>query len=86
MNTLYTLLSTGDLASAAVPALGLLGGLGMIVVALGFAAYVGLRQLGWSALFLGAVAWGLTVAPKFAWAIPFNSPISWRANTIFNSR
>jgi uncharacterized membrane protein YhfC len=47
----------------------------MILVALGLAAYAGLRQLGWVALALGALAWGVTVALKFAWAIPFNPPI-----------
>ncbi len=47
----------------------------MILVALSFAAYAGLRQLGWGALGLGALAWGATVALKFAWAIPFNPPI-----------
>jgi uncharacterized membrane protein YhfC len=47
----------------------------MILVALGFAAYAGLRQLGWGALGLGALAWGVAVALKFAWAIPFNPPI-----------
>lgn len=76
MNTLCpSLLPTGELASAAVPPLALLSGSGMIVVALGFAVYAGLRQLGWGALGLGALAWGVTVALKFAWAIPFNPPI-----------
>jgi uncharacterized membrane protein YhfC len=76
MNAIYSsLFTTADLAPAAVPPLALLGGLGMILVALGFAAYAGLRQLGWVALGLGALAWGVTVALKFAWAIPFNPPI-----------
>ncbi|HEU5102209.1 MAG TPA: YhfC family glutamic-type intramembrane protease [Roseiflexaceae bacterium] len=76
MNVIHSsLLTTGDLAPAAVPPLALLGGIGMILVALGFAAYAGLRQLGWGALGLGALAWGVTVALKFAWAIPFNPPI-----------
>jgi uncharacterized membrane protein YhfC len=52
----------------------------MILVALGFAAHAGLRQLGWGALVLGALAWGVTVALKFAWAIPFNLPIYTAAN------
>jgi uncharacterized membrane protein YhfC len=47
----------------------------MILVALGFAAYAVRRQLGWGALALGALAWGVTVALKFAWAIPCNPPI-----------
>jgi uncharacterized membrane protein YhfC len=76
MNILHpSLLTTGDLAPAAVPPLALLGGIGMILVALSVAAYAGLRQLGWGALGLGAVAWGVSVALKFAWAIPFNPPI-----------
>jgi uncharacterized membrane protein YhfC len=75
MNTTLSSLTTGDLALAAVPPLALLGGIGMILVALSFAAYVGLHQLGWGALGLGALAWGVTVALKFAWAIPFNPPI-----------
>lgn len=76
MNAIHaSLLTTGDLAPAALPPLALLGGIGMIVVALGFAAYAGRRQLGWGALSLGALACGVTVALKFAWAIPFNPPI-----------
>jgi uncharacterized membrane protein YhfC len=68
------LLTASDPAPAAVPPLALLSGCGMIVVALCFAAYAG-RRLGWGALGLGALAWGVTVALKFAWAIPFNEPI-----------
>lgn len=76
MNGIHSsLLTTGDLAPAAVPPLALLSGIGMIVVALGFAAYAVRRQLGWGALALGALAWGVTVALKFAWAIPCNPPI-----------
>jgi uncharacterized membrane protein YhfC len=76
MNALHSsFLTTGDLAPAVVPPLALLGGIGMILVALGFAAYAGLRQLGWGALGLGALACGVTVSLKFAWAIPFNPPI-----------
>jgi uncharacterized membrane protein YhfC len=47
----------------------------MILVALGAAAYAVRRQLGWDALALGALAWGVTVALKFAWAIPCNPPL-----------
>ncbi|NJN19178.1 MAG: YhfC family intramembrane metalloprotease [Oscillochloris sp.] len=76
MNTLYaSLLPTGDPAPAAVPLLALLSGIGMILVALGFAAYAGRRRLGWGAFGLGALAWGVSVAFKFAWAIPCNPPI-----------
>jgi uncharacterized membrane protein YhfC len=76
MNTHFvSLFTTGDHAPATVSPLALLSGIGMILVALGFAAYVGRRRLGWGALALGAGAWGVTVALKFAWAIPFNPPI-----------
>lgn len=76
MNAIHrSLLTTGELSPAAVSPLALLSGIGMIVVALGLAAYVGWRRLGWGALALGAGAWGVTVALKFAWAIPFNPPI-----------
>lgn len=70
-----SLLTAGELAPACVPPLALLSGIGMIVVALGFAAYAVRHQLGWGGLALGAVAWGVTVALKFAWAIPCNPPI-----------
>jgi uncharacterized membrane protein YhfC len=70
-----SLLPAGALAPAAVPPLALLSGSGMILVALGFAIYAGLRQFGWGALALGAFGWGVTVALKFAWALPFNPPI-----------
>lgn len=70
-----SLLTSGDVARAAMPPLALLSGIGMIAVALGVAAYAVRRQLGWAPLVLGAVAWGVTVALKFAWAIPCNPPI-----------
>jgi uncharacterized membrane protein YhfC len=50
-------------------------GIGMILVALGFAAYVLHRRLGIRFLLVGALAWVVTVALKFAWAIPFNPMI-----------
>lgn len=76
MNSLHSLLLTSaDLLPAAVSPLALLSGVGMIMVALGFAAYAGLRRLGWGALTLGGLAWGVSVALKFAWAIPFTPPI-----------
>lgn len=53
----------------------LLGGIGMVVVALGFYLYGATRKLGWRYMLLGGAAWMVTVALKFAWAIPFNSPI-----------
>jgi uncharacterized membrane protein YhfC len=50
----------------------LVGGLGMIAVALGFIAYALLRRLGWGYLLLGMLGWIVTVAVKFAFAIPVN--------------
>lgn len=76
MNTFHPSLSTaGDLAPGAVPPLALLGGIGMLAVALGAIAYAVRRRLSWGALALGGLAWGVTVALKFAWAIPCNPPI-----------
>jgi uncharacterized membrane protein YhfC len=53
----------------------LLGGAGMITVALGFVVYAAVRRLGWGYLGLGVLFWVVTVALKFAWAIPFNTSI-----------
>ncbi len=53
----------------------LLGGMGMVVVALGYLAYAVARKLGWGYLGLGALAWVITVALKFVWAVPLNTPI-----------
>jgi uncharacterized membrane protein YhfC len=53
----------------------LLGGTGMILVALGFLAYAIVRRLGWKYLIFGALLWFGTVAVKFALAIPFNSTV-----------
>lgn len=76
MDTLHVLLTAaGDLAPTAIPPLALLSGIGMICVAISFVAYAGRRRLGWGALGLGAFAWSVTVALKFAWAIPCNLPI-----------
>ena len=53
----------------------LLGGAGMILVAVGFIVYAAVRRLGWAYLGLGALAWIVTVALKFALAIPLNPGI-----------
>jgi uncharacterized membrane protein YhfC len=53
----------------------LLSGIGMIVVAVGYVAYAAVRRLGWGYLGLGALAWAITVALKFAWALPTNTPV-----------
>lgn len=44
----------------------------MIAVALGFLLYAAVRRLGWGYLGLGALAWIITVAVKFLWALPVN--------------
>lgn len=53
----------------------LLGGIGMVLVAIGFVVYVAARRLGWGYLGLGAAAWVVAVALKFAWAVPLNAPV-----------
>jgi uncharacterized membrane protein YhfC len=50
----------------------LIGGSGMILVALGFLVYAGSRRLGWRFIGLGALSWFITVAVKFVIAIPLN--------------
>jgi len=56
----------------------LLGGLGMLLVALGYLAYALFRRLHIGYLALGALAWIVTVAIKFAVAIPLN-PLVYQA-------
>jgi uncharacterized membrane protein YhfC len=56
----------------AVSSIALVGGIGMIAVALGFFGYALTRRLGAGYLGLGALAWFVTVAVKFAIAIPAN--------------
>ncbi len=53
----------------------LVPGIGMILVALAFLVYSLLRRLPFRYFLFGGLAWVVTVALKFAWAIPFNSPI-----------
>jgi uncharacterized membrane protein YhfC len=55
--------------------LALIGGTGMMLVALGFIIYAAIRRLGWGYLGIGALAWVVTVAIKFVIAIPLNNPI-----------
>jgi hypothetical protein len=54
----------------------LLGGVGMLLVAVSAVVLAGpgKRPL-WRVLGIGAGAWALSVALKFAWAIPMNAPI-----------
>jgi uncharacterized membrane protein YhfC len=63
------------MSTVSLSPIALLGGTGMILVALGFFTYAALRRLGWGYLALGALAWVVTVAIKFAWALPLNSRI-----------
>lgn len=63
------------ITAAQVTPLALLGGVGMILVAVGYVAYAGKRRLNWGYLGLGALAWGVTVALKFLWAARLNAPI-----------
>ena len=52
----------------------MISGLGMIIVALiAFAIARTRYHAGWQVLALGALAWVVTVALKFAWAIPVNT-------------
>lgn len=53
----------------------LLGGSGMILVALGFVVYAAIRRLGWGYMGLGALLWVITVAVKAAWALSMNRQI-----------
>jgi uncharacterized membrane protein YhfC len=62
----------GEIEVATVSSRALLGGSGMIAVAIGFVIYAALRKLGWGYLGLGALAWVLTVVLKFVWAVPIN--------------
>ena len=50
----------------------LLGGGGMILVAVGFLVYGGVKRLGWRYIGLGALSWLVTVAVKFIIAVPLN--------------
>jgi uncharacterized membrane protein YhfC len=61
-----------EIEVATVSSRALLGGAGMIAVAVGFVIYAALRKLGWSYLGLGALAWVVTVVLKFVWAVPIN--------------
>jgi uncharacterized membrane protein YhfC len=65
----------GEIEVASVSTLALLGGSGMIAVAVGFVIYAALRKLGWGYLGLGALAWAVTVVLKFAWAVPVNPSV-----------
>ncbi len=54
----------------------LIGGSGMILVAVGFVIYAATKKLGWAYLGLGALAWIATVVVKFVWALGLNARVS----------
>jgi uncharacterized membrane protein YhfC len=65
----------GEIEVATVSSQALLGGAGMIAVAMGYVIYAVLRRLGWRYLGLGALAWVVTVVLKFVWAVPINPSV-----------
>ncbi len=65
----------GEVPVATVRPIALLGGLGMILVGVGYLVYALMREASWRYLGWGALGWLLSIALKFAWAIPFNGPI-----------
>ena len=65
----------GEIEMPVISPLVLLGGLGMIVVAVGYVVYAAVHKLGWGYLGLGAAAWIVAVVLKLAWAIPINPPV-----------
>ncbi|MBN1259207.1 MAG: YhfC family intramembrane metalloprotease, partial [Anaerolineae bacterium] len=72
----YNLLwQPGEIAVPEVKPWALFGGIGMVLVALGYTAYALMRKLGWAYLGWGALAWVVTVVVKFAMAIPLNPVI-----------
>jgi uncharacterized membrane protein YhfC len=64
--------------SVSLTPVALLGGLGMILVALLFVGYAASRRLGWGYIGLGALLWTCTVVVKFVLAIPLN-PVLYQA-------
>lgn len=76
-----------------VQPIAMLGGLGMLVVAIAFIAWALIRGYGLNYLALGGLAWIVAVVLKFAWAIPLNTPIylfltqhlpGWLGENLFN--
>lgn len=63
----------GGIEVPVITPVALIGGIGMMLVAIGFVVYAAVRKLGWGYLGLGALAWAITVVLKFVWAIPINS-------------
>jgi uncharacterized membrane protein YhfC len=65
----------GEVAVPELSPIVLLGGVGMVLVALGYLVYALARKFNLKYVGLGALAWVIAVALKFAWAIPFNGPV-----------
>jgi uncharacterized membrane protein YhfC len=63
------------MAEPVVSPVAFLGGAGMVAVAVAFTGYVLYRRLGFAYFLLGAALWIVTVALKFAWAIPTTEPL-----------
>ena len=65
----------GETQPPVVTALALIQGAGMVLVALGFIIYALVKRLGFGYLALGALGWIVTVAVKFAIALPLNAAV-----------
>jgi uncharacterized membrane protein YhfC len=71
---LYTV-PGGPVQLPGVTPVALVSGVGMILVALGFAIYAAVHRLGWGYMGIGALGWVIAVALKFLWAVPVNTPV-----------
>jgi uncharacterized membrane protein YhfC len=65
----------GEVAIPELSPVVLLGGVGMVLVALGYMVYALARKLNLKYMGLGALGWVAAVVLKFAWAIPINGPV-----------
>jgi uncharacterized membrane protein YhfC len=65
----------GEVAIPELSPVVLLGGVGMVLVALGYVVFALARKLNLKYVGLGALGWVGAVVLKFAWAIPVNGPM-----------
>lgn len=65
----------GQVEVPAVTPIALLGGIGMVLVGIGFIVFAAIRRMGWAYLGLGALAWVIAVVLKVAWAAAMNGPV-----------
>ena len=65
----------GEIAQVSVSPVALIGGLGMIAVAIGYAAHAFAQGGDLAYLLRGALGWGIGVGLKVAWATPINGPL-----------